>query len=536
MSEPPIERLNYFNGQRLEAADLRLEQEFHMRIQRWLSKSLFSPGVADGFDVTPIPDPTTKKNTKVRVSPGLALDDLGRAIIQVTAVELLPQARFLCVRYAEHKDRVQEGECNVRGPNGTTAMAQWGGPERIISDAELTWRVSPPLQDTRELIIAELQLDSNCNVIRVVSGARLVAAATQVSKVFSYAVEGEKDIDVRNPKLLRFHIKGRVPNAVSLCLRALPFSSLHYTEMPSHAHGTTASATSSVSSPPDEAQATNGTGPATKIDDHGHLSGGLKVSQDHGHDVTMLANANFNFDKDKDAKGNDIVKNISLNTPYIQMANPPKSALTDVALGAGVILAVASGDFLGAGAFLASIFDNSGFTYVTLDINQLTGTKPLSVAGGGNGSTVGGSTGLLDPTVVPSPAQTLHTHPLDIVLTNPAVGEIGAYKARDGAQLVYLSNLKVSIDGSDPDVTTAAILAQVKKNDPARWPNTINSLDGGPDSLLFPLANKEGTGLIRLDLLGVPGVSFGPDEVHEIELSVDGDGNGGCVQYNLYVE
>src|SRR5438094_368397 len=44
MSEKPLERLNYYNGQRLEARDLKLEQEYHIRVRRWLNKSLYTSG------------------------------------------------------------------------------------------------------------------------------------------------------------------------------------------------------------------------------------------------------------------------------------------------------------------------------------------------------------------------------------------------------------------------------------------------------------------------------------------------------------
>jgi len=40
MTEKVLERLNYYNGQRLEASDLKVEQEYHIRVRRWLNKSL----------------------------------------------------------------------------------------------------------------------------------------------------------------------------------------------------------------------------------------------------------------------------------------------------------------------------------------------------------------------------------------------------------------------------------------------------------------------------------------------------------------
>ena len=82
MSEKPLERLNYFNGQRLEAGDLRLEQEYHIRVRRWLNKSLYSAGIGRGLEVRAIPpDPVKQDPPRVGVSLGLAIDDDGREII-----------------------------------------------------------------------------------------------------------------------------------------------------------------------------------------------------------------------------------------------------------------------------------------------------------------------------------------------------------------------------------------------------------------------------------------------------------------------
>jgi len=236
MSEKPIERLNYFNGQRLEADDLRLEQEYHVRIQRWLSKSLFSPGVADGFEVSP-----TEAGKKVVVKPGLALDDLGRAIILVNPIELQPQGRYLCVRYAERKEGVQGGECKVKvNGAGNEQLARWGGPGRITSEPDFFWRRDPPLADDRELIIAELILNANCTVDKVESGARKQAVATPLARVRPVSLEGEKDIDRHNSKVIRFHVAHARATRVTLHLQASRFSTLHYTEMPRHNHNSVA--------------------------------------------------------------------------------------------------------------------------------------------------------------------------------------------------------------------------------------------------------------------------------------------------------
>ena len=51
-----VERLHYYNGQRLDAADLGLEQHYHLAMRRLLNRGLFTPGVVDGLEVDQ-PDP-----------------------------------------------------------------------------------------------------------------------------------------------------------------------------------------------------------------------------------------------------------------------------------------------------------------------------------------------------------------------------------------------------------------------------------------------------------------------------------------------
>jgi hypothetical protein len=48
MNEKPLERLNYFNGQRLQAGDFKLEQDYHMRVRRWLNPLALHARHCDG--------------------------------------------------------------------------------------------------------------------------------------------------------------------------------------------------------------------------------------------------------------------------------------------------------------------------------------------------------------------------------------------------------------------------------------------------------------------------------------------------------
>jgi hypothetical protein len=76
MSGPFLERVQFFDGQRLLAADLQ-GLEAQARELRWLhNRSLHQPGVGNGYAVT------GKKGDKaVTIYPGYAIDALGREIV-----------------------------------------------------------------------------------------------------------------------------------------------------------------------------------------------------------------------------------------------------------------------------------------------------------------------------------------------------------------------------------------------------------------------------------------------------------------------
>ncbi|HEV3458010.1 MAG TPA: hypothetical protein VHG32_15705 [Thermoanaerobaculia bacterium] len=71
-----VERLTFFNGQRLFASDLQGIEAFN-REMRWLhNQSLHQPGIGRGLAVT-----GKRDDREVRVGPGYALDALGREIV-----------------------------------------------------------------------------------------------------------------------------------------------------------------------------------------------------------------------------------------------------------------------------------------------------------------------------------------------------------------------------------------------------------------------------------------------------------------------
>lgn len=275
--EEPLERLNYYNGQRLVAGDLRLEQDYHIRVRRWLNKTLFTPGIADGLEVRVAPS----SPRKVVVSPGLAIDALGREVILLEETEVdvvgVPSTEedwvfgnYLTIAYAEEPVASVQDGCSVKTGTGDLA---WGGPTRIRATPLFAFQGAWPAESTGKILLAQVELGAGCEVTRIHNGVRKYVDAAAPS-VRTLAFEGEKDIDQKNPKVLRFHIRGGPPRAVLLYLWGERLSTLFYTELPAHVHAVDLT--------------TDGQGAA---DDHQHdvVIGTVPTAVDGGHDHDIRA-------------------------------------------------------------------------------------------------------------------------------------------------------------------------------------------------------------------------------------------------------
>ena len=236
MNEKPLERLNYYNGQRLEASHLKLEQEYFIRVRRWLNRSLYSQGIADGLEVRVEPNSST-----VAVGPGLALDIDGREIILVEEerVTALYEEAYLTIQYREETLAEDQAGCSPHSstPGQAGSRLAWGGPSRVLARPLLSWSDGLPHESSGKVILARVTLDAKCAMVETVEAdvRRYVGEASQ-AKVHQYALEGERHIDAANAGRIYFHIRGRQPSAVTLYLRAEKFSSLYYTELGRHNH------------------------------------------------------------------------------------------------------------------------------------------------------------------------------------------------------------------------------------------------------------------------------------------------------------
>ena len=149
MIEKSLDRLNYYNGQRLEASDLKLEQEYHIRTRRWLNKSLYKPGIASGLDIR-----AEDGTPKVIVGPGLALDAEGREILLLEEEHIFVPGKphkmapgsdaeveglYLTIRYNEKSIEEERNGCIPKSTNGRKNgdRVAWGGPALIRCQAPI---------------------------------------------------------------------------------------------------------------------------------------------------------------------------------------------------------------------------------------------------------------------------------------------------------------------------------------------------------------------------------------------------------------
>ena len=238
-----LDRLNYFNGQRLAAADLRTEQRYHMGMRRVLNRSLYSAGIVSGLEVTP--DPTSTH--RVIVGHGLAFDNQGREIFVPadTPVQVMgtPSSgkgvvfgNLLAVSYREARQNVAAGGCTVPAGRPCSGDLAWGAPTRVVAQPVFEFLDTWPADDSGKVILAQLELSATCDVVRVLAGVRKYAMPAKPQTVRALSIEGEKDIDHANRKDLVFHIIDGFPGSVTLYLRGRTFSSLYYSELGQHAH------------------------------------------------------------------------------------------------------------------------------------------------------------------------------------------------------------------------------------------------------------------------------------------------------------
>lgn len=240
----PLERVSYYGGQRLMAADLNQQELYEITLRRLLNSGLFSSGVVKGLEVTKA-SPRT-----LLVATGLALDHLGRELYLVAPRDVaIPNQQpapssggfYLIIRYRETPIPGGQGDCwpSARGvPTYRYRLDPileltdvYPDPRRCrVSDKD------PEGDFNCGVVLALVRVNASCEIDKVETGFRQFSYPIHASRVTAMAFEGEKDIDAANRKRLRFHVRGAAPNSALLYLRGAQFSTLYYTELGSHQH------------------------------------------------------------------------------------------------------------------------------------------------------------------------------------------------------------------------------------------------------------------------------------------------------------
>lgn len=157
MPEFKIQRVNYFEGQRLRVDDFKDEQGYHLEMRRRHNKNLHNWGIATGLKVN-----WEKGTNKITVSPGMAIDVDGREIVldepwvveNILTLTAAASGDFiLTLAYEDEKvSSATDGLCS-------------SGPTRVAEMAALYLRaeIGEFIRDGKEVPLAGIKI-TNCRI------------------------------------------------------------------------------------------------------------------------------------------------------------------------------------------------------------------------------------------------------------------------------------------------------------------------------------------------------------------------------------
>jgi hypothetical protein len=160
-------RVRYFNGQFLQEEDFQVEQAYHLDRQRRHNRTLHTPGIADGLEVT-----ANVGSDAVEVASGTAIDRDGRMIVLEDSrlvailVEHRSQTVWLVISYRQETSRPA-----TVGSTGDTRIHERPNVELFIENA------APPAEThirlARLVITAGGTVSDHQRDVRVNAGVRL---------------------------------------------------------------------------------------------------------------------------------------------------------------------------------------------------------------------------------------------------------------------------------------------------------------------------------------------------------------------------
>jgi len=170
---PEVERITFFSGQQLTAADLNALQNAN-REMRWLhNRSLHRWGIALGLDVT-----GQRGDSTVTITPGYAVDCLGREIILTeTVTKTVPAVGGVTNGGAAsfYLVAAYQADANQKVLARRPGACMTEGAVRLTEEPLIDWRKPEQLLEGYELILAQASI-LNCQLSQPLApGARRYA-------------------------------------------------------------------------------------------------------------------------------------------------------------------------------------------------------------------------------------------------------------------------------------------------------------------------------------------------------------------------
>jgi hypothetical protein len=160
-SIPTLERIAFFNGQRLTAEDLMAVQDANRQFRELHYRSMHGWGIAAGFPVV-----GNKGDTAIQIGPGFAIDCQGHEIVlgttivkPVPAISSAPDGSpvqyCLVVSYVDNSGQtVLENRSGVCMPSGTV---------RLTETPKFDWVPQTDVNVTTQVILAQISV-LNCQL------------------------------------------------------------------------------------------------------------------------------------------------------------------------------------------------------------------------------------------------------------------------------------------------------------------------------------------------------------------------------------
>jgi hypothetical protein len=162
-----IKRLNYYNSQFLKEDDFLDEQLYHSQMRYLHNRALHTWGVVEGLEVKQVTG-----GSKVTVSPGIAIDRLGRELVLPAQTDAIALDSFAA--NARVYVTASYGEAFDQADKDTQSDAQSAGKfyTRATERPEVNTATRAPAADAPEVVLAVVVLDKDKAIAQIDTSPR----------------------------------------------------------------------------------------------------------------------------------------------------------------------------------------------------------------------------------------------------------------------------------------------------------------------------------------------------------------------------